>query len=254
MAKSWYLRDGKRRYGPIGSSKLKELAAEGRLTQQMQIAAKEAGPWHPISDLQGLQIAPAHSEPSAPPQIPPPPIRSPQDFLAVDPADVIVESDNRPPARSVAAKPVEQLLWTGRPSHWTNFLTYASCVFFFAVTVMIFPGVAVLFLGFAVWRWSELRCIRYELTTERLRLTEGLVSRSINEIELYRVKDTSFRQSIVQRMFGLGTIFLITSDRSSPNSNIRAIDSQTAMRLREEIRTYTERQRDRKGVKEIDYI
>jgi len=100
-------------------------------------------------------------------------------------------------------------------------------------------------------RWLDTRCHRWEVTTERIRTTTGILSRRMEEIELYRVKDTSLEEPFLYRLFGRGTIVLETSDRSSPELRIEAIAG--ARELREQIRGCVEKIRERKGVREIDY-
>jgi len=55
---------------------------------------------------------------------------------------------------------------------------------------------------------------RYTLTTERLILTSGIFSRRVDEIELFRVKDVTLKQSFFQRLVGYGTVVVSSSDMS----------------------------------------
>lgn len=57
---------------------------------------------------------------------------------------------------------------------------------------------------------------RLKLTTERAILSHGLLSRDEEVVEYYRVRDIKFRQSIMQRVFGVGEITLISDDATSP--------------------------------------
>src|SRR5687768_16721591 len=97
----------------------------------------------------------------------------------------------------------ETLVWRGTPSQWTNFGTYFFCLllagavvaayFFVPIpqqTPLIFAGLAVPVL-WALGRWIATRCQRYEVTSERVKITTGLLSRRTHELELYRVRDYS---------------------------------------------------------------
>ena len=42
-------------------------------------------------------------------------------------------------------------------------------------------------------RYLETRFTRFEITSERIRITTGVLSRRMEELELYRVKDTTPR-------------------------------------------------------------
>ena len=52
--------------------------------------------------------------------------------------------------------------------------------------------------------------IEYIITTQRVRVISGLFSKDVQEIELFRVKDTAARQAFFQRLFGLGTITVLS--------------------------------------------
>lgn len=91
----------------------------------------------------------------------------------------------------------------------------------------------------------------YELTTERFRITRGILSKHIDELELYRVKDVTLHRPFVQRLFSLGTVVLDTSDQSTPQVTIPAVADIEW--LRDEIRRHVETRRDSKGVKEVDF-
>ena len=55
---------------------------------------------------------------------------------------------------------------------------------------------------------------RYRLTKEKLILSEGFFNRKENEVRLYRVMDLSVSQTFAQRIFGLGTVTVTSSDKT----------------------------------------
>lgn len=61
---------------------------------------------------------------------------------------------------------------------------------------------------------------KYSITTDRLIVESGLLNLKEDEILLYRVADLSLRISLWQRICGVGTICVQSSDRSSPHLNI----------------------------------
>ncbi len=136
----------------------------------------------------------------------------------------------------------ELTIWKARSSQVVNLGTYVVC----ALTAwLVIPVLA------AAYRWLQVKCRVYELTTERFRITRGILSKHIDELELYRVKDVSLRRPFVQRLFSLGTVILDTSDHSTPQVVIPTV-ADVAW-LRDEIRKHVEARRDRKGVKEVDF-
>jgi len=67
-------------------------------------------------------------------------------------------------------------------------------------------------VGIALLMWWLLypllvwRTTRYEVTTRRLRLRTGVITRSGRDIPLSRITDVSFRKSLLDRLLGCGTL------------------------------------------------
>ena len=57
---------------------------------------------------------------------------------------------------------------------------------------------------------------RYSLSEDRLFISEGFLSIKDDEVLLYRVRDIDTRRSLWQRIFGVGTITVISSDKTMP--------------------------------------
>ena len=57
---------------------------------------------------------------------------------------------------------------------------------------------------------------RYALSEDRLFLSEGFLNIKDDEILLYRVQDIDTKRSLWQRMFGVGTVIVMSSDKSMP--------------------------------------
>ena len=83
-----------------------------------------------------------------------------------------------------------------------------------------------------------------------LTLETGVFRRELEEIELYRIKDTTLTRSFVQRLIGLGTVTVISSDESMPTLVIPAI--RGAAEVRQIIRENVELVRRARGVRELD--
>ncbi|MEE0097694.1 MAG: PH domain-containing protein [Oscillospiraceae bacterium] len=64
---------------------------------------------------------------------------------------------------------------------------------------------------------------RYSLSEDRLFLETGLLSTRCEEILLYRVRDLSMKISLGQRIFGVGTVTVQSSDKSCPVLELRNI-------------------------------
>ena len=135
----------------------------------------------------------------------------------------------------------EEIVWRGSSSQWKNFGVYILCALFCWLIVPIF---------IALTRYLQTKNKIYELTTERLKITEGVFSKVTDTLELYRVKDLETRQPFLYRLVGVENVQLNTSDTSSPFIFIQAIPR--AVGLGDKIRNQVEIIRQQKGVREID--
>lgn len=64
---------------------------------------------------------------------------------------------------------------------------------------------------------------RYALSSDRLFLETGMLSTRCEEILLYRVRDLSLTITLGQRIFGVGTITIQSSDKSLPVLELKNI-------------------------------
>jgi uncharacterized membrane protein YdbT with pleckstrin-like domain len=135
----------------------------------------------------------------------------------------------------------EQTVWRGPSSQWKNLGVFILCGLFGWLIVPIFIALA---------RYLQTKNKIYELTTERLKITEGIFSKVTDTLELYRVKDLETRQPFLYRMFGVENVQMNTSDTSSPFIFIEAIPCTVG--LADKIRNQVEIIRQQKGVREID--
>ena len=64
---------------------------------------------------------------------------------------------------------------------------------------------------------------RYSLSEDRLFISEGFLNIKDDEILLYRVRDIDTRRSLWQRLFGVGTVIVVSSDKTMPNLVLKNI-------------------------------
>lgn len=151
----------------------------------------------------------------------------------------------------------EEVLWKGSPSQVLNLGKYLVALLLAigmaigGLFVMPVWAALVLPLGWALWTFIQTKSIRHELTTERIRLCKGVFNQQMDDVELYRVKDTSMERPFWYRVFGLSTLIIETSDRSQPRIEIKAIHNGDE--LRETLRKQVEFWRDKKRVREVDF-
>ncbi len=64
---------------------------------------------------------------------------------------------------------------------------------------------------------------KYSLSEDRLFIDKGFLNLKSEEILLYRIRDLSVSRTLLQRLFGVGTITLHSSDKTSPTLEIQDI-------------------------------
>ena len=162
----------------------------------------------------------------------------------------------------------EEPVWRGSISQWKNFDLFVLQLLFAAAIVVIFvllrqsssPGIQklspyiLLLLALPIFiatrRYLQTKCTIYEVTTERLKTTEGVLSKTTDTLEFYRVKDIERQQPFLYRLCGIENVQLNTSDTSSPLVVIEAVSQGVG--LADMIRNQVEKVRQQKGVREID--
>jgi len=83
------------------------------------------------------------------------------------------------------------------------------------------------FLTLSVLR---LRSTTYRLTNQRLVVERGILSRTLDEVDLRTVDDSGFSQSPLERLQKIGTVWIVASDRTTPRLAMRGIPDPRAVR------------------------
>ena len=152
----------------------------------------------------------------------------------------------------------ESVVWKGRSHQIVNVWSFAGSLLLMVFILIAanawapwFALLAIVPLLYSVWLWLVTKLMVFEFTSERIRIYEGVLNQKINEVELYRVKDTRLEKPFWLRLFGLSNIIMQTSDRSLPQISILAIHD--GVEIREKLRKQVETLRDRKRVREVDF-
>ena len=88
---------------------------------------------------------------------------------------------------------------------------------------------------------------RYSLTEDRLFLSVGFLNIKDEEVLLYRVRDINTSRTLWQRLFGVGTVTVVSSDKSMPTFELKNVkdpltvkelihDQVEAMKIRRRVR------------------
>ena len=93
---------------------------------------------------------------------------------------------------------------------------------------------------------------KYALTEDRLFVTAGLFKTVENEVRLYRVMDLSLSRGLIQKIFGLGTIRVSSSDKNL--GNFELINIKNSEEVKEQISELVEENRDKKRVTSREFM
>ena len=64
---------------------------------------------------------------------------------------------------------------------------------------------------------------RYSLSEDRLFLRRGFLNIKQDEIVLYRIRDLRVTQNLWQRIFGVGTVHVVSTDKSIPQLDVKNV-------------------------------
>jgi uncharacterized membrane protein YdbT with pleckstrin-like domain len=142
----------------------------------------------------------------------------------------------------------ERTVWQGSPSQTVNLPTYlvlgigvivatVGLLYLRSVTAPtattdfnargVYPWIIV-----AIWllcgvgalvTYLKVSTTKYLLTTERLRVTTGVLSTRTDDLELRRVRDSTILRPFWARLAGLGDVQILSADSSSPSVVLHAI-------------------------------
>jgi uncharacterized membrane protein YdbT with pleckstrin-like domain len=132
----------------------------------------------------------------------------------------------------------EQVLFEGNPA------------LFPTITSLL---LAILTVGLAaLYFMIRQRALHYRITSERIVVESGLFSKHMEQIDIYRINDYTVERPFSQRIMGTGNIVLTAMDRSTPKLELHALKTDVVA-LYEQLRKATEREKQRRGVRMVDY-
>ena len=112
---------------------------------------------------------------------------------------------------------------------------------------------AILTLGcWLLVRWYRTVGQNYRITTRRIVVESGVLSKKLEQIDLYRIADYTVDRPFGQRLLGTGNLLLKTFDKTTPQLDVRDIKTDVVA-LYERVRAATEAEKARRGVRMVDY-
>ncbi|MHC4130515.1 MAG: zinc ribbon domain-containing protein [Planctomycetota bacterium] len=145
-------------------------------------------------------------------------------------------------------QPADSILYQGRPSLWalapsvfkalfiaalayglTRFevelwldrlfklqLTEAQFIIYGQYRVLVGIGIMVLVALVLFMKTLKLKMTNYEVTADRVEYSRGILDRRVDNLDMFRVLDIKLRRSILDCIVGIGTVDLITTDKTDP--------------------------------------
>ena len=135
-----------------------------------------------------------------------------------------------------------QVLWSANEGQVSNAGVYlvAALTFWLLLPVL-----------YAGWRYLRTARHLYTLTDQRLVEERGILVKSVESVELYRVKDISVKGTLLQSLFGRGQIVIQSTDATCPTLLINAVASPVA--VSQLLRNAVEVRRSERGFRAFDF-
>jgi len=85
---------------------------------------------------------------------------------------------------------------------------------------------------------GSLQTLSYKITSQRVIMSWGLVGKKQEDIELVRIEDISVRQSLTEKLEGIGNILIFSSDKTTPALELKSVPNPLQLKelLRKAIR------------------
>jgi uncharacterized membrane protein YdbT with pleckstrin-like domain len=168
---------------------------------------------------------------------------------------------------AVAPATAEETVWRGSPS-WRVLVGKIVAIVLTAILIPFIAGFIAshttdpdVASGISKWGWLitafavawqfvvlivvmvRLQSTIYTVTSQRVMIERGLLSKSLNEIDLRSIDDTQFFQKFSERLLGIGTVTLIATDKTSPTTVLHGIADPRNVREMIRARAYQVSQR-----------
>jgi len=95
-------------------------------------------------------------------------------------------------------------------------LTEVQASTFGLYRVVVGLGLVIAVISFLLIKMVKLKMTYYEVTPERIEWGRGILNRRVDNLDMFRVIDLKLRRSLLDCIVGVGTVGLITTDKSDP--------------------------------------
>lgn len=154
----------------------------------------------------------------------------------------------------------ESMLFDGTPSQWTNLGKYLFTGFLALIGLLLsmsdeitgwIPVGLIVVSGFvALKAYINTRFSVYRVTTERIEMETGWISKQIDNLDLFRIQDVRVKVSVFDRIVGIGNVIIVSSDDTDPVMLLKGIHDPRG--LYDKLKKETVKADRRRGVLHIE--
>lgn len=84
-------------------------------------------------------------------------------------------------------------------------------------------GLAALVILMLLTKMAQLKTTRYEVSIDRIEWSRGLLDRRVDNLDMFRVVDLKLRRSLLDCVLGIGSVTVITTDKTDPEFSFEKI-------------------------------
>lgn len=174
------------------------------------------------------------------------------------------QQQNPQPAPDRRQPPEEQVIFDGPPS-WTGragalFISFLLAIILIAIPIflqiaghgnpfLIAGGLVMAAIVLLIQVLSQ-KALRYRITNYRIDFQRGIMTRQIDSLELWYVDHINFRQGLMERILGTGTIELTTDDERMPHLLLKSIPG--GLKVFEQLKSAALAAKRQRGLIELD--
>jgi uncharacterized membrane protein YdbT with pleckstrin-like domain len=100
--------------------------------------------------------------------------------------------------------------------------------------------------------WLRTLGCHYRITSRRIVVETGVLSKKLEQVDLYRINDYTVERPFLQRLMGTGNLNLKSMDKTTPDLRVSNIKTDV-VHLYERLRVATEADKARRNTRTVDY-
>jgi membrane protein YdbS with pleckstrin-like domain len=122
------------------------------------------------------------------------------------------------PVGDALTEPVPESENTENVTEETSRLTLSEqqLLLFRRYRIAVGLGLVILVTLILLMKMVKLKMTRYEVSAERIEWSRGILDRKVDNLDMFRVIDLRLRRSLLDCIVGVGTVALITTDKTDP--------------------------------------